>query len=591
MRNSLSTWLFSVIVLTILAVLVVFKPITFSPRKDPSDASRFLRPIGVAKFDPELPPVTGTFSAFGTSVYLYPPQHDIRLGLDLRGGIRVVLEIPDRAVFNYTIAQAKAPASLDDSAKLQTEIGNTLADPKLLGPDAVDPSKSGFVKIRVNEGDLQIITMPVNEEDAKRQYECINKALDKLLGADQYTAPKLVDAFDPSKLADQRAAIQKNVLGIMQTRLNEKGTSELTAYSEGQNHVVLEIPGVKDPDRVNAMIKTTAQLEFRLLPEDINVISNPDTGKETFMRGTQKLTDDQVIRESFLVLSGDSLEPNSGPTYNTQHQPAVSFSIKPDKQSYFGAITNKFKAPDDKTPGRLLAIVLDNKIVMAPEIKGAISESGIIEGGSTHPFTMQEVTDMSTLLNAGALPVPVKIVEKRTVSATLGADSVAKSMLAGGIGLALVLIFMAAYYRLPGLMADLALLVYIALSLAVLKLFDATLTLPGIAGIIISIGMAVDANVIIFERLKEELRTQKPLGTAIDVAFQRAWTAILDSNVASLITGSVLYALGTGAVRGFAVTLIIGVAVSLFTAVTVTRLFMKLMIRSRAAHNMAWYGV
>ena len=204
---------------------------------------------------------------------------------------------------------------------------------------------------------------------------------------------------------------------------------------------------------------------------------------------------------------------------------------------------------------------------------------------------MEQVTDWATLLNAGALPVPVKIVETRTVSATLGADSISKSLYAGIIGLALVLIFMAAYYRLPGLMADLALVVYIVLSLAVLKLFDATLTLPGIAGLVISVGMAVDANVIIFERLKEELRTQKPLETSIDVAFQRAWTAILDSNVASLITGSVLYALGTGAVRGFAITLIIGVAVSLFTAVTVTRLFMKLMIRSRAAHKLAWYGL
>jgi preprotein translocase subunit SecD len=164
-------------------------------------------------------------------------------------------------------------------------------------------------------------------------------------------------------------------------------------------------------------------------------------------------------------------------------------------------------------------------------------------------------------------------------------------MVAGLVGLGLVLVFMGIYYRLPGLMANLALVVYIALSLGVLKFFDVTLSLSGIAGIIISIGMAVDANVIIFERLKEELRTKKPLETAIDVAFSRAWTAILDSNMASIITGSVLAALGTGAVKGFAVTLIFGVIVSLFTAVTVTRLFMKLMIRSKAGHNLAWYGI
>jgi preprotein translocase subunit SecD len=195
------------------------------------------------------------------------------------------------------------------------------------------------------------------------------------------------------------------------------------------------------------------------------------------------------------------------------------------------------------------------------------------------------------LFNAGALPVKVQIVENRTVSASLGADSVRVSLIAGIIGLSLVLVFMIAYYRLPGIMASLALIVYIFLSLAVLHAFDSALTLPGIAGVIISIGMAVDANVIIFERLKEELRTQKPLETAIDVAFSRAWTAILDSNVASIITGFVLYWLGTGAVQNFAITLLIGVIVSLFTAVTVTRLFMKLMIRSKAGHNLAWYGV
>jgi preprotein translocase subunit SecD len=150
---------------------------------------------------------------------------------------------------------------------------------------------------------------------------------------------------------------------------------------------------------------------------------------------------------------------------------------------------------------------------------------------------------------------------------------------------------MVAYYRLPGLMADFALIIYVVLTLAVLKFFDATLTLPGIAGLIISVGMAVDANVIIFERLKEELRAKKPLETAIDTAFARAWTAILDSNMASLITGFVLYMLGTGAVKGFAITLLIGVAVSIFTAVTVTRLFLKLMVRSQSGHNLAWYGL
>ena len=580
MRNSLSLWLFSIIVLAILAFLTVFKPITFTPRKDPSDASRYLRPVSSGKdFDPERPPTQGTFAALGQSVYIYQPQHDLRLGLDLRGGMRVVLEIPDRAVFDYTLNKEKVPVDSMAENQMQDDLTNLLAATKI-GPDAKDAQK---VQVRVNGSTVEIVTQPKNTEEAKFQLTEINSAMDKLVGPGNYTAPTADAVFNPAKLASQRADVQKSVLSIMEQRLNKTGTTEVTAYAEGTNRVVLEIPGVKDPERVKDIIKSTAVLQFRILPDDITSSTDPGTGKESFSRFGKTMSDEDVIRASRLVFTGDELSPTSQPTYDEAHHPAVQFSIKPDKQQYFGAMTQANKK-------KRMAIVLDNAVVMAPEIESSITSTGIINSPSGN-FTMEQVTDWATLLNAGALPVPVKIVETRTVSATLGADSISKSLYAGIIGLALVLIFMAAYYRLPGLMADLALVVYIVLSLAVLKLFDATLTLPGIAGLVISVGMAVDANVIIFERLKEELRTQKPLETSIDVAFQRAWTAILDSNVASLITGSVLYALGTGAVRGFAITLIIGVAVSLFTAVTVTRLFMKLMIRSRAAHKLAWYGL
>jgi len=581
MRSSLSLWLFGIIVLTILGFLTVFRPISFTPRKDPSDASRYLQPVGTGKdFDAERPPTSGTFAALGQSIYVYPPQHDLRLGLDLRGGMRVVLEIPDRAVFDYQLSKDKTPANSVDENTMQNALTVLLADPKALGPDAQDSSK---VQVRVNGGTVEVVTQPKNTEEAKFQLTKISAAMTKLVGQNNYTAPAADSVMNTNTLANQRADIQKSVLSIMEQRLNSTGTTEVSAYAEGTNRVVLEIPGVKDPERALGMIKSLAQMQFRILPDDISSSTDPVTGKETFSRFGKAMTDAEVIRDSKLVLTGDSLNPTSGATYDEAHHPAVQFSIKPDKQSYFGAMTQANK-------NKRMAIVLDNKVLMAPVIQSSISSSGIINSPSGN-FTMQQVTDWATLLNAGALPVPVHIVETRMVSATLGADSISKSLLAGIIGFALVLIFMAAYYRLPGLMANLALVVYVILSLAVLKLFDATLTLPGIAGIVISIGMAVDANVIIFERLKEELLTQKPLGTAIDVAFQRAWTAILDSNVASLITGSVLYALGTGAIRGFAVTLIIGVAVSLFTAVTVTRLFMKLMIRTKAAHKLAWYGL
>lgn len=572
-----SMWLFAVIVLTIAAFLAVFRPLTFTPRKDPSDTSRYLQPVGVALTDPGQPPKKGTASIdllfAKTEVYVYTPQHDLRLGLDLRGGMRVVLQIPDRAMFTYPFKTAFTDAAI--AAAKQGELVEALAAPDVMGEEVKDPQK---VQVTVDEQQVQIITQPGTEEVAKAQLSRINKVMAKVFSENAYDEPKPDRVFLPVD-----ASVQNSVRNIMEKRINPTGTAEVTTYNKGNNQIVLEIPGVKDPDRVRELLHTMAQLQFRLIPQDITVDTRSDDGKVTATtKAGQPLTEEQAVNRSYLVVPGSALDPHCGVTYDDKHQPAVSFAMaSPDDKAKFGRITGA-------NVNRQLAIVLDGKIITAPVIRDRINGNGIISGGFK---TMEEARDLATLLNAGALPVPVSIVENRTVSATLGADSVSMSLIAGLVGLAIVLIFMAAYYRLPGLMANLALLIYIFLSLAVLKLFDATLTLPGIAGIIISIGMAVDANVIIFERLKEELRTKKPLETAIDVAFSRAWTAILDSNVASLITGSVLYALGTGAIRGFAVTLMIGVAVSLFTAVSVTRLFMKLMIRSKAGHNLAWYGV
>jgi preprotein translocase subunit SecD len=579
MRNSLTLWLTGIIVLTIIGFLVVFKPITFSPRKDPSDADRYLRPVSVMDFDARKAP-DATFPVFGKDVYVYVPQHDLRLGLDLRGGMHVVLEIPDRSTLLYTL---KEKLDTDESGKKQTELSVVLADPAYLGAGAEDAS------LTVDEDRVEVIISWDSVAQAHNRFEAVNGAMAKVFGEGKFTAPDADDLFDEQVLEAQREEIQDNIRGIMEKRLNTSGMTEVTAYAKGRDQVVLEIPGVKDPKRVRELIKTTAELEFRLVPADMQVIVDEKTGEASAFRGSQTLDGtDAVIKATTLVVSGKNLKPNC----DIESDPkapgmfAVSFELR-DHTKEEKRIREKFTGMTSVNKGRQLMIVLDNKVIMAPVIQDTLPGKGIITGG----FDMEEAKDLKTLLNAGALPVPVQIAETRTVSPTLGADSIAKSLVAGIIGLAAVLIFMAAYYRLPGMMANIALIIYLILSLAVLKAFDATLTLPGIAGVIIAIGMAVDANVIIFERLKEELRTKKPLETAIDVAFNRAWTAILDSNVASLITGAVLYSMGSGAVKGFAITLLIGVAVSMFTAVTVTRLLMKLMIRSRAGHNMAWYGV
>lgn len=577
MRNPLTLWLTGIIVLTIVGFLAVFKPITFQPRRDPSDASRYLKPVGAEHFNAQVQP-SATFPLFSkTSVYVYKPQHDLRLGLDLRGGMRVVLTIPDVTTFKYQLEKSLPDDDAVSASK--QKLSEELAKSGFLGAATVEEQQ---VSVDVTTESVTVVTEPADTAEATTQLATINKAMAAVFGADEYTAPKASELFSAEKLKTQREANQESVRTIMANRLNSSGLTEVTAYSEGESRVVLEIPGVKDPDDVRRILRTTAQLEFYLIPKAINLSVDGNNVSAmngmTAIQGTDAEVTKKVLDQSQKVMTGADMADFEFDTKGSQ--PVIAFKVRPDKQEYFG----------DLTAGHLewqLAIVLDHKFLMAPSIKAAISSDGIIEGG----FDDKEAQELVRLLDAGSLPVPVKIAETRTVSATLGADSISRSMLAGLIGLAAVLIFMAAYYRLPGLMANLALVIYIMLSLAVLKVFDATLTLPGIAGIIISIGMAVDANVIIFERLKEELRAQKPLETAIDVAFSRAWTAIIDSNVASLITGSVLYALGTGAVKGFAITLLIGVLVSLFTAVTVTRLLMKLMIRSKAGHKLAWYGV
>jgi len=579
MRNPLTLWLTGIIVLAIIGFLAVFKPITFQPRMDPSDASRYLKPVGAENFNALVQP-SATFPLFGkTSVYVYTPQHDLRLGLDLRGGMRVVLTIPDVTTFRYQLEKSLPNEDTINADK--QKLSELLAKPEYLGTAAIDEQQ---VAVDVYADRVTIVTEPADTTEASTQLASINKAMTAVFGADQFTAPKAADLFNVETLKKQRENNQESVRAIMETRLNSSGLTEVTAYSEGENRVVLEIPGVKDPDEVRRILRTTAQLEFYLIPKDVTVsVNDADNSVSASIdgmpvQGTSAEITKRVLDQSRKVMTGADMD--SFEFEYSQNQPAIGFTVKPEKQGEFGDMTAGHI-------GYVMAIVLDHKFQMVPVIKAAITSNGVIEGN----FTEKEAQEWVRLLKAGSLPVPVKIAETRTVSATLGADSISRSMLAGLIGLAAVLIFMAAYYRLPGLMADIALIIYIMLSLAVLKIFNATLTLPGIAGIIISIGMAVDANVIIFERLKEELRAQKPLETAIDVAFSRAWTAIIDSNVASLITGSVLYALGTGAVKGFAITLLIGVLVSLFTAVTVTRLFMKLMIRSKAGHKLAWYGI
>lgn len=329
--------------------------------------------------------------------------------------------------------------------------------------------------------------------------------------------------------------IQKSI-GILRNRVDELGVTEPIIQGQGTNRVIIQLPGVQDPEAAATFIGKTAELEFR-----------DESGK--------------------VVLTGQHLKDAKAEISPENNEPQVSLVF--DK---VGA--EKFRIASRENIGKQIGIYLDGKIFTNPVIQEEIPNGKArITGGFE---TLKDAEDTAVLLRSGALPVTLQIEEKRTIGPLLGSDSLTKSVRASIIGLLMILIFMIGYYRVPGLVAALSLVLYSVIVMGVLVLLKATLTLPGIAGFILSIGMAVDANIIIYERLKEELRNGKTLRAAIDAGFSRAFWTIFDANVTTLIAAIVLMFFGTGPIKGFAVTLSIGIVASMFTAITFTRLVLKL---------------
>ena len=311
----------------------------------------------------------------------------------------------------------------------------------------------------------------------------------------------------------------------------------------------MELPGVKDSERALEIIGKTASLQF-------------------------------VSPDSEVILTGDNVR-DAKAVYGEQNEPLVSLKLDSEGAKKFAEATEKyFDQP--------IAIMLDEQLISAPTVKAVITNG---EAVITNMQSIENAAELAALIRAGALPVDLEQRQVMTVGPTLGADSLNKSLKAGFIGVTLVLLYMLFYYRLPGLVADFSLLVYIMLVLTIFSGLGATLTLPGIAGFILSIGMAVDANVLIFERLKEELRNGKTLRAAVDAGFHRALTTIIDSNITTVIAAVVLLYFGTGPIKGFAVTLIIGIAVSMFTAITVTRVILVNLVNTRLITNKKLFGV
>jgi preprotein translocase subunit SecD len=388
-----------------------------------------------------------------------------------------------------------------------------------------------------------------------------NNIFDMSLGLDLSGGSHLVFEADTSKLdsANKEQAI-KSLKNVIEKRVNLFGLTESSVVDsqfEGKDRIIVELPGINDPKEASRSIGQTAQLTFMEIIETVekNGATPSASLVETGLTGAD-------LKRSLVVF-----DQNTG-------KPSVSFEVSDGSVQKFGEVTSKLIS-------KRMIILLDQSIVTDAVVQEKLTTNGQISGN----FTVDEANEMSDLLNSGALPVPIKLVEEKTIGATLGADSINKSVKAGIIGLFMVMLFMILLYGRYGFVADIALLIFGIITLAIYKIIPVTLTLPGIAGFLLSVGMAVDSNILIFERLKEEVKL-KSLGQALEVSFGRAWDSIRDANVATLVTAFILanplewsFLHVSGPVRGFAITLALGIGISLFTGIVVSRNMLRLFVR------------
>lgn len=388
-----------------------------------------------------------------------------------------------------------------------------------------------------------------------------DRDLDIKLGLDLQGGTDLTLRADMTEISakDRKQALD-SARAVIEKRVNLYGVSESvvqTAQIGSDYRIIVQLPGVKNVDEAKKLVGQTAKLEFREFSDP-----NTPTGTPATMENTKPTGLGGRDLKSAVVSYSQSQNAS------TPSEPVVDFEIKQESADAFAALTKRLI-------GKPLAVALDDQIINYPVVNSEISSRGQISG-----MTTEGAKALATQLNAGALPVKkIDIISERTVGASLGQQSVTRSLYAGIVGLVVVAVFMVFFYGLPGILAVLALMIYTLTSIAIFKVVPVTLTLAGIAGFILSIGMAVDANVLIFERMKEELRAGRIRKQAIEIGFSRAWNSIRDSNFSSLITTAILFYFGTGQVRGFALTLAIGILVSMFTAITITRTFLRVVYK------------
>jgi protein-export membrane protein SecD len=486
------------------------------------------------------------------------PKSQINLGLDLQGGAHLLLEVGVDTV-------------------IEERLQDLVSEVRL----ALRSERIGYRGLGVRDGMVRFtLTDPAQAEAARAALDDLNPLLPSGgLGMATAREFQVVDdgggrlgiGFSEEGRAERVRAAVNQSLEVVRRRIDEVGTREPTIQRQGDDRILVQVPGERDPSSIKELLGRTARLTFHMVDMGAS-LADAEAGR--LPPGTMLLPsadpDDGVsgwVVQRRAELSGENLV-DAQPSFQ-DNQPVVSFRFDNTGARRFGTLTQEHT-------GQLFAIVLDGEVISAPRIREPIlGGSGVISGS----FTVESANQLAILLRAGALPAPLTILEERSVGPDLGADSVAAGQVASIIGIVLVGVFMALYYGRFGLIADLALFSNLILILAALSLLQATLTLPGIAGIVLTIGMAVDANVLIFERIREEMRAGRTPLAAIETGFSQAMRTIVDANVTTLIAALLLFEFGSGPVKGFAVTLAIGILTSMFTATLVTRVVVLLWYR------------
>jgi preprotein translocase subunit SecD len=498
----------------------------------------------------------------GAAIFLYPtfvkelptwwptffPQDKIHLGLDLQGGMHLTFEVEADKAVESSVEQMK------------NDLGNNLKKENIFYT-YLERAQGNKIEVVLLNPDVKAKF----DSYLKEQYPILKEATSQKEG----DRVKVLLEMDPRQIAEIKKSAIDQALETIRNRVDQFGVAEPEIARQGENMILVQLPGIKDPERAKELIGKTAILEFKLVDEEYDpsraLAGNIPFGDVILYQRVEDPKTGAVHKVPYVIkdktlMTGDVLK-DARVRLDQNNRPFVGLSLHPAGARLFEQITTE-------NVGKRLAIILDNNIYSAPVIRQPISGGeAIIEGR----FSMEEARDLAIVLRAGSLPAPVKILEERTVGPSLGQDSINKGIKATIIGGLLVIIAMILYYRMAGFVANIALILNIVLLLAALAALRGTLTLPGIAGIALTVGMAVDANVLIYERLREEMRLGKPPGAALAAGYTRAFLAIMDSNVTTVIAALVLLQFGTGPIKGFAITLTIGLAASMFTAIVVTR--------------------